>query len=113
MIAILNSIGGRRHEMSGNVDSVIFKSCLVENVGVKVEIASLSQAVQQLLSLPFLRPPSWISGFRLHVTVSAVAPLDSSTSKIGEPLEFRSYAPQNSRYLVSVATISSSFASVK
>ncbi len=34
MVAILNLIGGRRHEMSGNVDS------LVENVGVKVEIAS-------------------------------------------------------------------------
>ena len=31
--AILNSVDGRRREMSGNVDSVIFKSGLVENVG--------------------------------------------------------------------------------
>ena len=29
--AILKSVGGRRREMSGNVDSVIFKSGLVEN----------------------------------------------------------------------------------
>ncbi len=69
--------------MSGNVDSVISMSDLVENMGVEVEIASLSQAVQKLLPFTILRPPSWISGFRLHVTVSAVAPLDSSTSKIG------------------------------
>ena len=92
MAAILNSVGGRRQEMSGNVDSVISKSGLVENVGMDIEIASLSRAVQTLLALPFSRPPSWISGFRLHVTVSAAAPLDSSTSKIvGLPLEFRSY----------------------
>jgi hypothetical protein len=38
--------------VSGNVDSVISKSGLVENVGVEVEIASLSQAVQKL-PLPF------------------------------------------------------------
>ena len=31
--------------MSDNVGSVIFKSGLVENVGVQVEIASLSQAI--------------------------------------------------------------------
>ena len=31
--AILNSVGGRRREMSGNVDSAISKSGLVENVG--------------------------------------------------------------------------------
>ena len=37
MAAILNSVGGRRLEMSDNVDSVILKSGLVENVGVKVE----------------------------------------------------------------------------
>jgi hypothetical protein len=43
--AVLNSVGGQRLEMSGNVDNVIFKSGLVENVGVKVEIASISQAV--------------------------------------------------------------------
>ncbi len=34
--------------MSGNVDTVISKSGLVENVGVEVEIASLYQAVQKL-----------------------------------------------------------------
>jgi len=39
--------------MSGNVDNVVFKSGLAENVGVEVEIASLSQAVQKLLPLPF------------------------------------------------------------
>ena len=64
MAAILNSVGGRRREMSGNIDSVMSKSDLVENVGVEVEIASLSQAVQKLLPFPFLRPPSWISGGR-------------------------------------------------
>ena len=81
--AILNLVSGRRREMSGNVDSVISMSGLVENVGAEVEIASIYQAVSKLLPLPFLRPPSWICGFRLHVTSSAVAPLDFSTSKIG------------------------------
>ncbi len=45
MAAILNSVDDRRHEMSGDIGSVISKSGLVENVGVEVEIASLSQAV--------------------------------------------------------------------
>ncbi len=40
--AILNLVGGRRREMFGNVDSVIFKSGLVENWVVEVEIASIS-----------------------------------------------------------------------
>ncbi len=62
--AILNSVDGRHHEMSGDVGRLIFKSGLVENAGVEVEIASLSQAVQKLLPLPFFRPPSWISGRR-------------------------------------------------
>ncbi len=83
MAAILNSVSGRRQKVSGNVDSVISKSGLVENVGVEVAIASISQAVQKFLPFPCLRPPSWICGFRLHVTAMAVAPLDSSTSKIG------------------------------
>ncbi len=69
--ANLNLVGGRRREMLGNVDSVISKSGLVENVGVEVEIVSISQSVQKPLPLPFLRPPSWICGFRLHVMVSA------------------------------------------
>jgi len=43
MAAILKSVDGRRREMSGDVDSVTFKSGLVENVGVEVEIASLSK----------------------------------------------------------------------
>ncbi len=47
MAAILNSVDDRRHEMSGNIDSVISKSGMVENVVVEVEIASLSQAVQK------------------------------------------------------------------
>ena len=44
--AILRSVGGQHRKMSDNVDSVIFKSGLVENVGVEVEIASISQSVQ-------------------------------------------------------------------
>jgi len=50
---ILNYVDGRHPEMSNNIGSVICKSGLVENVGVEVEIASLSQAVQKLLPLPF------------------------------------------------------------
>ncbi len=53
MAAILNSVDNRCHEMSGDVDRFIFKSGLVENVGVEVEIASLSQAVQKPLPFPF------------------------------------------------------------
>ena len=64
MVAILNSVDDQRRKISGNVDSVTSKSGMVENVGVDVEfeIASLYQAVQKVLPLPFLRPPSWISG---------------------------------------------------
>jgi hypothetical protein len=51
--------------------------------GVEVEIASISQAVQKLLPRPLKRPPSWICGFRLHVTSSAVALWESSTPKMG------------------------------
>ena len=53
-------------EISDNVDNVIAMSGLVENIGVAVEIALLSQAVQnqKLLPLPFQWPPSWISGRR-------------------------------------------------
>ena len=39
--------------MYDNVDSVISKSGLVENVGLAVDIASSSQAVQKLLGLQF------------------------------------------------------------
>jgi len=49
----LNSLVGQRGTMSGNVDGGIFKSGLVENVGVEVEIASLSKAVEQLLPIRF------------------------------------------------------------
>ena len=69
--------------MSDNVGSVIFKSGLVENVGVQVEIASLSQAVQKLLPLPFFRPPSWISGGRRGPIFSGMAPLKSPYPKMG------------------------------
>jgi hypothetical protein len=62
--ASFNSVAGRRLKMSGNIDSVISKWGLIENVGVEVEIASLSQTVQKLLPLPSLRPPSWISSRR-------------------------------------------------
>ena len=50
MAAILNSVGGRCREMSGNGDSVISKSGLVENVGEEVEIASLSQANSKVIA---------------------------------------------------------------
>jgi len=39
--------------MSGDVGRFIFKSGLVENVGVEVEIASLSQAVQSYCRFRF------------------------------------------------------------
>ena len=68
-----SGFGGRHFElvpqhpkMADNVDSVITKSGLIENIGVAVEIALLSQAVQKLLPLPFLWPPSWISRRRRH-----------------------------------------------
>ena len=38
MAAILRSAGDRRREMSDNVSSVIFKSGLVENMGVEDEV---------------------------------------------------------------------------
>jgi len=101
MTAILNSIDGRRPKMSGNVDSVISKSGLVENVGVEVKIACISQAVQKLLQLPFLRPPSWTCGFRLHVTAMAVAPyvgfldLENRVVAVGILI----LCAQNSRYI--------------
>jgi hypothetical protein len=75
--AIVNSAGGRRQEMSSNVDSVMSKAGLVENVGVEVETASLSQAVEKLLPFPFLRPPSWISGGRRGPIFSRMASLKS------------------------------------
>jgi hypothetical protein len=52
-------------------------------MGTGVEISLLSCIPPEEEVFPFLKPPSWISGFRLHVIVSAVAPLDSSTSKVG------------------------------
>ena len=83
MAAILNSVDDRRQEMSGDIGSVISKSSLVENVGVEVEIASLSQAVQKLLPLPFFRPPSWISGGRRRRIFPGMAPLKSPYPKMG------------------------------
>ncbi len=83
MAAILNSVDGRRHEMSGDVGRFIFKSGLVENVWVEVEIASLSQAVQKLLPLPFFRPPSWIPGGRRRRIFPGMVPLTSPDPKMG------------------------------
>ena len=80
--AILNSVDDRRREMSGKVGSVISLSSLVENVAVDVEIASLSQAVQKLLPLPFFRPPSWISSGRSGPIFSRMAPLKSPYPKM-------------------------------
>ncbi len=82
MATILKSVDGRRREMSGDVDSVTFKSGLVDNVGVEVEIASLSQAVQKLLPLPFFRAQFWISGRRRRIFFSGMAPLKSPYPKM-------------------------------
>ncbi len=69
--------------MSGDISSVISKSGLVENVGVEVEIALLSQTVQKLLSLPFFRPPFCISGGRRRRIFPGMAPLKSTYPKMG------------------------------
>ena len=45
MAAILNSDDVRRREMSDDIENVISKSGLAENVVVEVEIASFSKAV--------------------------------------------------------------------
>ena len=50
---MLNSTVHQYLKILGNVDSVILKSGLVENVWIVVQIASLSQAVQKLLPLSF------------------------------------------------------------
>ncbi len=50
--AILKAVDGRRREMSGDVDSIIFKSGLVENMGVEVGIAAPSITVEELFPLP-------------------------------------------------------------
>ena len=70
--------------MSDNVGSVIFKSGLVENVSVQVEIASLSQVVQKLLPLPFFRPPSWISGGRRGPIFFADGTIEKPVAENGE-----------------------------
>jgi hypothetical protein len=69
--------------MSNNVDSVIAKSGLVENIGVAVEIALLSQAVQKILPRPFY---SRHLGFPVEanvVFISAMTPLKSPYPKMG------------------------------
>ncbi len=43
--AIFNSVVGQRREMVVNVESVIFTSGLIENMGLTVDIPSLSQPV--------------------------------------------------------------------
>ncbi len=81
--AILNSVDGRRHEMSGDVGRFIFKSGLVEYVGVEVEIASLSQAVQRYCRFRVYRRHL---GFPAEGNVgcfSGMAPLKSSYPKMG------------------------------
>jgi len=74
--AFLNSVNGQRHEMSGDIASVISSRGLVENVGVEVEITSLSQVVRKLLLLSFFQPPSRISGRRRRI-FPGMAPLKS------------------------------------
>jgi hypothetical protein len=55
---IFDSVVGQRRKLLGNVESVISASGLVENMGLAIEIPSLSQAIQTLLPLPLLRPQS-------------------------------------------------------
>jgi len=81
--AILNQVDDRRQVMSGDIGSVISKSSLVKNVGVEVEIASLSQAVQKLLPFPFFRPPSWIFGRKRRRIFPVMAPLKSPYPQMG------------------------------
>ena len=51
MAAILNLVGGRRQEMSGNVDSAISESVTADNMGEEVGIAVQSLTVQKLFLL--------------------------------------------------------------
>jgi hypothetical protein len=51
--AIVNLVVHQHRKMSGNIDSIISKSGLVQNMRVAFEIALLSQVVQKLLPLPF------------------------------------------------------------
>jgi hypothetical protein len=57
---------------SENVHSVLSTSGLVEDEAVEIELSS--QVFQNPLALPFLRPPSWISGRGVEF-FSAIAPL--------------------------------------
>ncbi len=59
--------GGRHFEFGGwptSGDCRHFHVGPGRNLRLAVEIPSSSQAVQKLLTLPFLRPSSWISGRR-------------------------------------------------
>ncbi len=52
MAAILNPVNGRHQEMSGDIDSIIYKLGFVENLGVEVEIAPPSITIEKLFPLP-------------------------------------------------------------
>ncbi len=70
--------------MSGRVESAIFESGIVENVGVAVGIASLILSVRVLFPLPVSTSDSEtdISGFRCR---SVSGHVGSATSKPGIP----------------------------
>ena len=52
----VSDLSFRRRPISDNVSSVIFRSGVVENVGVAVGIASPSDSVQKLFPLPVSWP---------------------------------------------------------
>ena len=66
------------------IPMAIFKSGLAENMGVEVEIASLYQAVQKLLPLPFFRAPSWTSSRMRRRVFPGMTPLKSPSLKMGD-----------------------------
>ena len=72
-----------------SIDSSFIGLLGLENIGVAVGISFLSLLGAEIKVLPVLRPPYWISHFRLQRTVFTVAPLDSWPSKLlWQPLEF-------------------------
>ena len=81
---ILNSVVDEQSKNAGQCRQCHMHVGPFENLRVAVDIASSAYAVQQLLALlPFLRPPSWISGRRRRWIFSTIAPLISPYPKMG------------------------------
>ena len=87
--------------MSGNVDSIISESGLVENVGVEVEIASLSQVVQNVIAASVLTTAIldfWWKETSDCFGESTIEKLDLENKGGGQPLEFHLTLIWKSRY---------------